>query len=350
MKKNKILTVLIVALVIIFLCGCVGQRRITTPEVFNVGYTIYDFSYSLKDNTIKTLTVAIWYPTSDVPEEYYYNENVVPGNVAVNGEVDKSGAPYPLVVFSHGLRSGGIGYTYFTQYLASHGYIVVAPDHEDAARTKIKGEKGDLPEVVLEKPFEEFPNRPADIKAIIDKMLELNNDPGANFYQTVDENAIGISGHSLGGWTTQVVSGAVPLGYEEYTDDRVKATLLLAPSTVFIEPEDYKKMNVPVMYLLGEFDLVCFDMETPRRLGYDNAKTPKFLPIVKGAGHITFGDNPTCLIYKTIENCQNSNPRVKVILKYGLAFLDRYLKNDLEAEKQLKIKDPQLKTYEYETE
>ena len=44
-------------------------------------------------------------------------------------EVASAGAPFPLVVFSHGRGSNGLSYAWFAQTLASHGYIVAAPYH-----------------------------------------------------------------------------------------------------------------------------------------------------------------------------------------------------------------------------
>ena len=37
--------------------------------------------------------------------------------------------PYPLIVFSHGNGGLGVQSFFLTEYLASHGYVVVCPDH-----------------------------------------------------------------------------------------------------------------------------------------------------------------------------------------------------------------------------
>jgi predicted dienelactone hydrolase len=353
MKNKKIIITIIIIVVVVLRIvhfnEWLKQRHSVTPleRAFNVGYKIYDFSYSLEDGTIKTLTTAIWYPTSDIPKQYDYNRILVSGNVAVNGKVDETGSPYPLVIFSHGYLGCGVQSVYFTKYLANQGYIVAAPDHKDSSICSIKGGRKKLPKTDENgTAIENFPNRPTDIKAVIDEMLLLNKNKESIFYQAIDENKIGVSGHSLGGWNAQVVSGAE----QRYKDNRIKAALLLAPNTNQIRPWDFKKINIPVMYILGEKDHDHFygDKDVQRRVGYDNADPPKFLPIVEGANHFSFADSPTCLIDRTVENCQNFNTKARVILKYGLAFLDRYLKNNLEAEQQLKIKDPRLKTYEYE--
>lgn len=327
----------------------IRQRALNIPELsfLSIGYTIHNFTYRMKDGATKALTIAIWYPAVDAPKTYYYNRGKTPGKVAVDGRIDRNrtGAPYPLVVFSHGYTGCGTQSAYITQYLASRGYIVAAPDHEDAFVCTIKGGKGQYikqdPDILV---IENFPERPTDLSAVIDEMLRLNKDGNSIFYQAINENTIGVSGHSLGGWNAQVVSGAI----EEYKDSRIKAALLLAPSLADFELADFGKMDIPVMYLLGEKDLeeLVFGGK-PRRMGYDNANPPKFLPVVKDAGHFDFADT-VCNDYDTIDECQKLSQKAGVILYYSLAFFDRYLKNENNTYKALQFKSPLLTTYEYQ--
>ena len=326
-----------------------GTALPETPsdKISNAGYAIYDFSYTLETGLAKNLTMAIWYPSPDDPKSYSYNRNVVSGLVAFNGKISKTNSPYPLVVFSHGYTGCGTQSVYFTQYLASRGYIVAAPDHEDASLCSIKDGRKKAPDIDESKdPLENFPNRPQDLIAVINEMLRLNDAPDSMFYRTVNENAIGISGHSLGGWDSQILAGAG----DKYKDSRVKAGLFLAPNTNQINSEDFKKMDVPKIYILGENDLnnmLFGGQEAPRRIAYDNAKSPKFLLVVKGAVHFTFADSPTCLLYKTVERCQSENEKAKTVLTYAAAFFDRYLKNDSKAEQNLVTKNPLLAGHEY---
>src|SRR3954467_10691964 len=44
-------------------------------------------------------------------------------------ELASEGAPFPLVVFSHGRGSNGLYYAWFGEFLASRGYIVAALTH-----------------------------------------------------------------------------------------------------------------------------------------------------------------------------------------------------------------------------
>jgi hypothetical protein len=43
-------------------------------------------------------------------------------------------APWPLVLFSHGSGAFRASYVYWTEFLASHGFVVAACDHLGSAR------------------------------------------------------------------------------------------------------------------------------------------------------------------------------------------------------------------------
>src|SRR3954466_13925387 len=46
-----------------------------------------------------------------------------------DAELASEGAPFPLVMFSHGRGSNGLYYAWFGEFLASRGYIVAALNH-----------------------------------------------------------------------------------------------------------------------------------------------------------------------------------------------------------------------------
>ena len=105
-----------------------------------------------------------------------------------------TGAPFPIVLFSHGgggtLKAGGSPLPYaglFTS-LARDGFVVVAPFHP--------GSK--LPREALE-------DRPRQIYKALDAMLA---DP--RFATHADPNRVGMMGFSYGGAVTLIAAGAVP--------------------------------------------------------------------------------------------------------------------------------------------
>ena len=327
---------------------------VQTTQDFNVGYRILEFQ-TTQNNQTKTLVAAVWYPSQDKTSNYNYYGQTPNSSLAVNGTVDKVRGPYPLIVFSHGDGGCGIQSVFFAEYMAQNGYIVVAPDHDDAAMGHIKGGPTSPIKLAIglkklkssQDPLGDFASRPLDIKAVISEVFALNKNPQSFLYGAVNENQLAVSGHSFGTWTSEVIGGAVPSGYEYLTDLRVKVILLFAPGILdWIKADEYMKMNKPVMFLVGQDDMNDLSNGLPRRTAYDNSQPPKYMPIVKNAGHLAFS-NAVCKGYQSIEQCQQNSKQAKTINKYSLAFVNRYLKGDIQAESILTTRDSGLSNLEY---
>lgn len=337
----------------------------------NVGYQVHEFSYGLPDGSTKALTVAIWYPTAEQPEghRYKWKWRGLPGQVAENAIPSDAADVYPLVVFSHGLSGCGVQSAYLTEHLAAQGYVVAAPDHEDAALCSIKGGEaasagngggeGRNRAGVLAKlrqwrskhrgeaqgqepAAENHANRPEDVKAVINELLRLNDDPGSSLHATIAPEAVAVAGHSLGGWTAEVVSGAV----EGAGDARVKAALMMAPANGDLTAQGLSLISVPKMYLIAERDRLTGTAEESKSIAFENAKPPKFFAVVRDADHFTFADI-TCFGFRSVENCQQANQKSAVVLKYATAFFDEFLKQDPNAHATLDAGDERLLSYDF---
>ncbi len=133
---------------------------------------------------------------------------------------------FPLVVFSHGFAGHRRQSTFFCTHLASHGYVVVALDHGGntlADMVQLVMGAGVVNPQNLPKNIEELLgsyvfDRPRDVSFVLDAVADgkVRSVPAA-----VRVDAVGVSGHSFGGWTTLVVAGR---------DQRVRAALPLAPA------------------------------------------------------------------------------------------------------------------------
>lgn len=83
--------------------------------------------------------------------------------------------------------------------------------------------------------------------------------------------------------------------------------------------------------------------DVPRKIVYDLAGLPKYLLIIKDSTHFTFG-NSGCgkaPLYQAVQTV----PQTSAIVRYGAAFFNKYLKNDLSADKQLNKTDSALAYY-----
>src|SRR6185295_16329678 len=127
----------------------------------------------------RPVPAELWYPADDryagqdVTEATRDRYEVVAGfpstpQDAVRDARARAGR-WPLVVFSHGYGGHRRQSTFFCTHLASHGYVVVAPDHTgntvaDGVQAMMSGRRTD-PRTVLTD-FVAF--RPADVRFVLD--------------------------------------------------------------------------------------------------------------------------------------------------------------------------------------
>jgi len=341
-------------------------------RTFNAGLKIISFDYTY-DKKKEIITVAIWYPTFEKPARFFYHKGNIyeryESKLAVDASIVKDHGPFPLILFSHGAYGDGFSSSFLTEYLARHGYIVVAPDFKDTrgpeyteqiAFSRIKGGNTASPVHVLRiaKQFvidmeanrnllfwymAKYRLKPSSF--VIDRMLELNRDKNSFFYQCIDEKQIGMCGHSLGGLTTMGKIGAHP--EPEFKDTRIKAGLMLsAPAYPF--ENTINNIDLPIMVMRGDNDPANLggELGLDRKLVYEKANPPKYYIVLKNATHFCF-TNRVCgglPLYQATE----INIQAKAICEYSLAFFERYLCGSVSAENDLKKVSPAIVYYESE--
>jgi len=350
-------------LLLVFLSRPLGA--VEEPASFNVGYRVFDFTYTAPKGEEKVLTAAVWYPTREKPRPYRYSWRVW-GEVAPEADPDRKQGPYPLVVFSHGYGGCATSNVFFTEYLASQGFVVAAPDHADRDKIfrlspRTRGQGGgrqgtwrQLVRAALELARSgtnfaraAFAYRPQDVSRVIDNLLRLNATPNSPLAGMIDPERIGVAGHSLGAYTSLAVSGMD----EPNRDERIKAALLLSGGVFMWRKEEYQRLHLPVMFMFGELEIterfkrLTNDKLADTRRAYENCRPPKFMLLVKNATHFTFCQ----MVYFDYPARRDPNiaaEQVRVINTYGGAFLKRYLKGERSAEEQLQREDPMLVWYE----
>lgn len=338
---------------------------VSSNKTYNAGLKIVDFPYTNSEGASEVITTAIWYPTDETPAQYTYHLNkAYKSRVAFNASQVASGEQYPLVLFAHGAFSSGYASAYFMEYLAQHGFIAVAPDYIDTkppaytepiAFSTIKKGKADTAFAVLQAARTWVKDMNADrnffisylekhrlnhTSYVIDQMLRLNQDASSLFYQKINQDKIGMMGHSEGGLTTLGKIGAE--SHTQFKDVRIKAALLFS-SPAYPFENNLTDIQIPIMSMAGDNDPQSIGHGIPRRTIYDQTKIPKYYLIIKNANHFTFGNQEylNLPLYVTVER----NLQTNVISRYGLAFFQKYLKNDSSADKQLAVSDPNLAYY-----
>jgi predicted dienelactone hydrolase len=180
--------------------------------------------------------------------------------------------PFPLVIFSHGHGAMRWQSTYLTVALASHGYVVAAPDHEHDLFS-------DLVRAQLADTAFSFANRPLDVRYVINRLSRLPM--GDPLTGVIDLSHVGVVGHSFGALTAFRVTAI---------DPRVQAIVPQAPVTTDISLLGYSMTpHVPVEIMGAKLDQTL-PYDTNVTPSWMWATNPKWLLTLNTAGHFTFSD------------------------------------------------------------
>lgn len=171
----------------------------------------------------RTLPVTIWYPATEAGDD-----------------VPVAGGPFPLVIYSHGFSSFQTEGAPLNAHLASHGYVVVAPEFPLTHLGTTGGPTGI-----------DLPNQPGDVSFLIDTMLAADADPESPFVGAIDDARIAAVGLSLGGLTTLLATYHVTLH-----DPRIIAAAVMAPPADLLAERFYDTRTVPLLILSGTIDAI----------------------------------------------------------------------------------------------
>lgn len=122
------------------------------------------------------------------------------GRAARDATPDRSGGPYPLIVFSHGFRNFAAGFAQTMENLASKGYVVIAIEHRDAEPSATQPMALVFGNTVV--------TRAADQRFMIAELAAratASDNPLAGLY---DPDRIGLMGYSMGGFGALITMGA----------------------------------------------------------------------------------------------------------------------------------------------
>ncbi len=177
-----------------------------------------------------------------------------------------------LVLFSHGYRGVRYQSTFLTTYLASHGYVVAAPDH--VGNTMFDGSMSDDDAVQ---------HRVQDMAVLSEVLGEWVADTSHPFHEAWDPSRVGWVGHSFGA-STVLMAGAM--------DNQEQVGVSLAPlfddRMAGVTVPDSYEVRGALTVLGGTEDTTC--EWSHQQAAYDHTAAPRFLGQLDGARHFDFTD------------------------------------------------------------
>ncbi len=263
---------------------------VTSPGPHHVGYRESFLTYPDPAATQdRTLRVAAWYPTDDEtgPEASYFR-----GSIAAPGVFDGATVTtgtHPLAVFSHGHQGYAESTAFLMEHLATHGWVVLAPDH--TGNTTLDGS---------DRATSIYLQRPHDISAVIDAAPDLA--------LNVTSDNVFAMGHSFGGYTMFALAGGrydtaqcpatassfcstwtdgqAAMFDAGFLDDRIAAFTAMAPGDSDLFFDDGLAGIGPFLHMTAtedqgpgsEADVIWFELS-----GGENRRVT-----LDGAGHLSF--------------------------------------------------------------
>ncbi|MEM6781054.1 MAG: hypothetical protein AAF569_04255 [Pseudomonadota bacterium] len=256
---------------------------------------------------------------------------------------DYDGDELPVIFWSHGLGGSVDGAAFISRYLASQGYVLVHVQHPGTDSSLWEGKDGHPWDIIRNTPIPRSAtlNRFHDVPFVLDS-LEAWIAQHEEVEAIANLETLGMSGHSFGALTTQVMAGQMFPDEEGklrvYRDDRFKAGILYSPVPIqhlaLDDPRDiYGSISLPLLHMTGTDDASPVEgWDYKKRLViHEHADHPEqYLHVLEDGDHMIYngsrgklGDNP------------NRDAHELEIKQTALAFWDAYLKDDDRAKEWL---------------
>lgn len=348
---------LLLAIPVLIQCDIAAALDLEKPGPYPVGVTttvLVDHArQDAATNSPRTMLTEIWYPSTELAKQMPKNKvsdfvlkGANPGIamaikmafkidiMELDAKYENNGfrdAPvadgkFPLVVFSHGNGGFRMQNVFWCEHLASHGYIVIAPDHTGNAAATVVNNKLIVHDSNARD--QSAIDRPLDVSFLIDSMGQWNLGADSRFNGKIDMEKIAVGGHSFGGMTSTMAADQ---------DPRIDAIVPMAAVG-----REHKNLTVPSMIILAtEDDTIGVTGNARVREYYDEATGPKYLVEFVDGGHYSFtemfqydpnfGDGVG--VGKRITNGEDVTYTDKNVVYqytngYSLAFLNKFVKGE----------------------
>jgi predicted dienelactone hydrolase len=229
----------------------------------------------------RTLNCRLYYPA------------VTPGQ---NSAVAVASGPYPMIAFGHGFAMQASYYNSYYEHLASHGYIVIAPQFPDT-------QHGELA---------------LDLLACLDWLRQRNGDAQHALHSAVDTSRAAVSGHSMGGGASLLAASY---------DSRIRAAAPMCPAET--TPSTIARMGqiAGAVCIIAASNDGITPVSTQQQPMYNAAQAFKSLAVLQGGNHTRCMDTP--LFDFTDPGGSMTRPtQQQLSRRYMTALFNLFLKDD----------------------
>ena len=319
--------------VAVFVCRAAEQNDLRALGPFPVGVTTTMFVDGSRTDAFthepRTLVTEIWYPATEEARHLPRNKysDFLPGGVTPEiskmvqkaykhsiEELDQTfwnhavrdarvaAGRFPVIIFSHGNGGNRHQNTFWCDYLASYGYVIVSPDHtanadftvipaNKRARTESStepvraevartGETTDGNRLIPHQGGQRSQSaidRPKDMSFLLDQMTIWNQGGDSRFAGKLDLERACASGMSFGALSAVDVAAL---------DPRFKSVIAMAGASL-----SHTNLTVPSLWMLGDEDRTIGTAGNILIRGHHLIHSgPSFLLEFKNGGHYSFTD------------------------------------------------------------
>ncbi len=256
----------------------------------------------------RPLTLEVWYPTHELGEPTPY-ENVflrdgqtsvtLHGRAVRDAEPTVNGAPFPLILISHGYPGNRFLLSHLGENLASKGYVVASIDHTDSTY-RTRAAFGST-----------LVNRTLDQLFVLDRMATFGAQAEHWLEGRVDAERTGLIGYSMGGYGAVITAGGgitaasasspegSPAGtlamhqagtatHEALFDGRIKAVVAFAPwgmASGLWNTEGLAGVRIPMLLVAGSVDDVSGYQGGVRAIFEQITQVDRYLLTFENANH-----------------------------------------------------------------
>ncbi len=248
--------------------------------------------------------------------------------------------PFPLILVSHGTFSSKDMYGPVIDHWASHGYVVILPNHVDSNFGRMPTGYDDMPNIVM--------SRAEDLSHVLNSLdrIEAQVPDIAN---RIDREHSIAAGHSIGSYVAMLNNGLEIRNPENgrimaHEEDRFTGVVMMSdPGKMALMPDwVWRHIDKPTFLTTGTEDFGMMgdgNVAAPYQneiltTGEDAAENSKFLVVLDKGDHYFGG-----LIHREKEDLKPDHEGLTVFNSLSVAFMDAYTKGDEAARTYLMTTD-----------